>query len=64
MCWSILISGKVLSKLKSRGFPATSLSKYDFSTLYTTLPHNQIKEKLVDLIEHAFKKFYKIEGTL
>ena len=57
-------SGEVLSKLKSRGFRATSLSTYDFSTLYTTLPHNLIKEKLLDLIERAFKKFYKNEGTL
>ena len=29
----------------------TSLSTYDFSTLYTTLPHNLIKDKLIDLIE-------------
>ena len=57
-------SGEVLSKLKSRGFRATSLSTYDFSTLYTTLPHNLIKEKVVDLIERAFKNFYKNEGTL
>ena len=28
----------------------TSLSTYDFSTLYTTLPHNLIEEKLLDLI--------------
>ena len=28
------------------------------------MPHNLIKEKLLDLIEHAFKKFYKKEGTL
>ena len=40
------------------------MSTYDFSTLYTTLPHNLIKEKLVDLIERASKKFYKNEGTL
>ena len=39
-------SGEVLNKLKSRGFRATSLSTCDFSTLYTTLPHNLIKEKL------------------
>ena len=45
MFWSIKNSGEVLSKLKSRGFRATSLSTYDFSTLYTTLPHNLIKEK-------------------
>ena len=57
-------SGEVLSKLKSKGFHTTSLSTYDCSTLYTALPHNLIKEKLVDLIERAFKKFYKNEGTL
>ena len=32
-----------------------------FSTLYTTLPHNLIKEKRVDLIESAFKQFYKMK---
>ena len=37
---------------------------YDFSPLYTTLPHNLIKEKLLDLIECAFKKVYKNAGTL
>ena len=62
MFWSIKNSGEVLRKLKSRGFRATSLSTYDFSTLYTTSPHNLIKEKLLDLIERAFKH-YKYEGT-
>ena len=36
--WSTINSGEVLNKLKPRGFRATSLSTYDFSTLYTTLP--------------------------
>ena len=58
--WSIKNSGEVLNKLKSRGFRATSLSTYDFSTLYTTLPHNLIKEKLIHLIEWTFKR----EGSL
>lgn len=31
-----------------------------FSTLYTTLPHNLIKEKIVDLIERVFQR----EGSL
>ena len=39
-------SGEILYKLKSRGFLASGLSTYDFSTLYTTLPHNLIEEKL------------------
>ena len=54
--WSIKYSGEVLNKLKSGGFRATSLSTYDFSTLYTTLPHNLIKEKLINLIEWTFKR--------
>ena len=62
--WSIKNSGEVLSKLTLRDFRATSLSTYDFSNLYTTLPHNLIKEKLIDLIERAFTQFYKNEGTL
>ena len=33
----------------------------DFSTLYTPLPHNLIKEKFIDLIERTF---YKKEGKL
>ena len=57
--WSIKNSGEVLNKLKCRGFRATSLSTYEFSTLYTTLPHNLIKEKLLDLIEWTFKRALK-----
>ena len=52
---SIINSGEVLNKLKSRGIRANSLSTYDFSTLYTTLPHNVIKQKLIYLIEWTFK---------
>ena len=46
--------------MKSRGFLASGLSTYDFSTLYTTLPHNVIKEKLTELIEQTFNR----EGSL
>ena len=48
--WYIKKSGEVLDKLKARDFNATSLSTYDFSSLYTTLPHNSIKDKRSDLI--------------
>ena len=58
--WSIKNSTEVLDKLKSRGFCASSVSTYDFSTLYTTLPHNLIKRKLINLIETTFQR----EGTL
>ena len=32
------------------------MSTYEFSTLYTTLPHNLIKDKLIDLIERTFQR--------
>ena len=54
--WSIKNSCEVLKKLKARGFRASSLFTYNFSTLYTTLPHNLIKDKLVDLIERTFHR--------
>ena len=54
--WSIKNSGDILDKLTARDFNATSLSAYDFSTLYTTLPHNLIKDKLIDLIERTFQR--------
>ena len=58
--WSIKNSGEILNKLKSRGFLASALTTYDFSTLYTTLSHNLIKEKLTELIEQTFNR----EGSL
>ena len=54
--WSLKHSGEILNKLKYRGFLASGLSTYDFSTLYTTLPHNIIKEKLTELIEQTFNR--------
>ena len=32
----------------------SKLSTYDFSTLYTMLPHHLIKDKLIDLINQTF----------
>ena len=40
---SIKNSCEILNRLKSRVFLVSGLSTYDFSTLYTTLPHNLIK---------------------
>ena len=37
LVWSIKNSGEILNNLKSRGFLASGLSTYDFSTLYTIL---------------------------
>ena len=54
--WSIKNPGEILDKLKARDFNATSLSTYDFSTLYTNLPHNLIKDQFIDLIERTFQR--------
>ena len=58
--WSLKKSGEILNKFKSRGFLASGLYIYDFSTLSTTLPKNLIKEKLTELIEQTFNR----EGSL
>ena len=54
--WSIKNSGNILKKLKSRDFLASGLYTYDFSTLYTTLPHNLIREILTELVEQTFNR--------
>ena len=46
----------LLQHYKARGFNANSLTSYDFSTLCTTLPHDLIKDKLIDLIERTFNR--------
>ena len=54
--WSIKNSTEILNKLKTKGFQASTISTYDFSTLNTTLPHNLIRNQLVDLIENTFRR--------
>ena len=46
----------IFNKLECRGFQSSGLSTYDFSTLYTTLPLNLIKDKLTEFIEHTFNR--------
>ena len=55
--WSIKNSTEILNKLKAKGFQSSTISTYDFSTLYTTLPHNLIRNQLVDLIENTFRNY-------
>ena len=54
--WSIKNSGDILDKFKAEDFNASGLSTYDFSTIYTTLPHNLIKDKRIVLIERIFNR--------
>ena len=48
-----------MAKLDNKNFRVSSVSTYDFSTLYTPLPHNLIKEKLTALIESTFAQTNK-----
>ena len=54
--WSVKNSLEVLDKLQAHEGPFESLQSFDFSTLYTTLPHDLFKKKFNYLIKWAFKK--------
>ena len=56
LLWSIKNSGEILDKLKARDFNSTNLSTFDLSTIYTTLPHNLIKDNRNDIFERIFKR--------
>ena len=49
----------MLSKIVKRYMKDPVKTYFGFSTLYTTLPHNLITDKLIDLIERTFQ----IEGS-
>jgi len=53
--WSVKNSLEVLDRLRTIDRNITSVDSYDFSTLYTTLPHDLIKEKLGALIKWSFE---------
>ena len=51
----ILINSKGLEHLKSSTFNhVTSIKSFDFSTLYTTIPHQKLKDTLTSIIRNAF----------
>ena len=52
----IKIQVKFLINLKLEISMRHFLSTYDFPTLYTTLPHNLIKNKPIDLIERTLQR--------
>ena len=54
--WILKNSKELMDILQNRSLMrVSSLKTYDFSTLYTTLPHSQLKQRLKDLIHQAFK---------
>ena len=51
LVWPIKNSREVYGKLQNISNLASTESTHDFSTLFTTLPHNLLKEKLTKLIQ-------------
>ena len=53
--WILKNSKELLEHLKSPTFNrVTSIKSFDFSTLYTTIPHQKLKERLTSIIRNAF----------
>ena len=54
--WSIKNSSEVIEKLRMRNFQGSQVSSFDFSTLYTSLPHDLIKAKVLSLVNWCFNR--------
>ena len=54
--WSIKNSSEVIEKLRLRNFLGSQGSPLDFSTLYTSMPHDLIKAKVLSLVNWCFNR--------
>ena len=53
--WILKNSKELLDKLQSQSLSViTNIKTFDFSTLYTAIPHDKLKTKLKDLIHNVF----------
>ena len=53
--WILKNSKELLDHLKSRNFNhITSIKSFDFSTPYTTIPHQKLKSRLATIIRNSF----------
>ena len=61
--WTLKNSKDLLDNLKSRSFShVSSVKTFDFSTLYTTLPHDKLKPRLKETIHKAFS--HRNDGSI
>ena len=58
--WSIKNSGAILDKFSTINHKASSLDVFDFSTLYTSLPHQKINDQLKNFIKWTFSSEDKL----
>ena len=54
--WSIKNSSEVIEKLRLLYFQDSQVSSFDFPTLYTSLPHDLIKAKVLSLANWCFNR--------
>ena len=53
--WILKNSKELLEQLQSPNFNhITSIKSFDFSTLYTTIPHQKLKSRLATIIRNSF----------
>ena len=53
--WILKNSKQLLENLKTPHFSQIhSIKTYDFSTLYTTIPHTKLKDRLFGIIDNCF----------
>ena len=52
--WIVNISFDVIHTFQEKQFSLNQVSTWDFSTLYTSLPHTKLKHQLHDLLEKVF----------
>ena len=53
--WILKNSKELLDNLKSPSFNnVTSITSFDFSTLYTTIPHQKLKNRLATIVRNTF----------
>jgi hypothetical protein len=58
--WILKNSKDLLDNLKSRSFSqVSSIKTFDFSTLYTTLPHDKLKTRLKETSRSRYVPFLK-----
>ena len=54
--WAIKNSSEIIEKLRLRNFQGSQVSSFDFSTLYISLPHDLIKEKVLSLVKWCLNR--------
>ena len=62
--WILKNSKELLENLKAQSFHSiNSIKSFDFSTLYTTIPHDNLKSKLKEIIEIINQCFFHKNGN-